>query len=350
MFNSVQDYTLSLLPPKKKRSQSGWLSFNAVCCTHNGDSNDTRGRGGVMTNADGGVSYHCFNCNFKTSYQPGRPLSFKFRKLLSWLGADPTEVKRLVIEAIRIKDFIKPEDIKIAPEEEVTFEARKLPNQAQTFDALAEFYHLANNNNVPADFLKAVSYIHSRHIDMTKYDFYWTPEVEHKLSHRVLVPFKYKGEIVGYTGRAFEDGIKPKYHSNHPANFVFNLDNQKYDNKFVIVVEGPFDAMAVDGVSVQTNEISEQQAELIEALGKEVIYVPDFDKHVNKQGRTVWPGLRAVEQAIEYGWSVSFPVWHEDCKDVSKAVEKYGKLFVLKATLEAKESNPLKIKLIAQKI
>ena len=29
MFNAVQDYTLSILPSKKKRSQSGWLSFNA---------------------------------------------------------------------------------------------------------------------------------------------------------------------------------------------------------------------------------------------------------------------------------------------------------------------------------
>jgi hypothetical protein len=349
MFNAVQDYTLSLLPPKKRRSQSGWLSFNAVCCNHNGDTQDTRGRGGIMTNTDGGVSYHCFNCGFKTSYQPGRPLSFKFRKLLNWLGADTNEVKRLVIEAIRVKDLIKPEDIK-APEEEIVFEKRTLPEQAQSFLALAEFYQMADGNNCPQGFLQAVSYITGRKIDMQKYDFYWTPEVEHKLSYRVLVPFIYKNEIVGYTGRAFDDGIKPKYHSNHPANFVFNLNNQLPDSKFVIVVEGPFDAMAVDGVSVQTNEISEQQAELIEALGREVIYVPDFDKHVNKQGREVWPGLRAVEQAIEYGWSVSFPVWHEDCKDVSKAVERHGKLFTLKAILAAKESNPLKIKLIAGKI
>jgi hypothetical protein len=101
---------------------------------------------------------------------------------------------------------------------------------------------------------------------------------------------------------------------------------------------------------VQTNEISEQQAEIIESLGREVIYVPDFDQHLNKQGRPVWPGLAAVEQAIEYGWSVSFPVWRETCKDVNAAVIKYGKLFVIKAILDAKESNSLKIKLIAGKI
>ena len=349
MFNAVQDYTLSILPSKRRRSQAGWLSFNAVCCHHNGDSTDTRGRGGCITNPDGGVSYHCFNCQFKTSYQPGRPLSFKFRKLLNWLGADPTEVKRLVIEAIRVKELIRPEDIK-APEEEIVFEARSLPQEAQSFLALAEFYKLAEYQSTPKLFTDAVHYSLDRKIDTIKYDLYWTPEIEHKLNHRVIVPFVYKGQTVGYTARATVDGIKPKYHSNHPANFVFNMDRQLPTSKFVLVVEGPFDAMSVDGVSVQTNEISEQQAEIIEGLGREVIYVPDFDQHLNKQGRPVWPGLAAVEQAIEYGWSVSFPVWRETCKDVNAAVIKYGKLFVMKAILEGKESNSLKIKLIAGKI
>ena len=349
MFNAVQDYTLSILPSKRRRSQAGWLSFNAVCCHHNGDSADTRGRGGCITNPDGGVSYHCFNCQFKTSYQPGRPLSFKFRKLLNWLGADPTEVKRLVIEAIRIKELIRPEDIR-APEEEIVFEARALPQEAQSFLALAEFYKLAEYQSTPKLFTDAVHYALDRKIDTIKYDLYWTPEVEHKLNHRVIVPFVYKGKTVGYTARATVDGIKPKYHSNHPANFVFNMDRQLPTSKFVLVVEGPFDAMSIDGVSVQTNEISEQQAEIIEGLGREVIYVPDFDQHLNKQGRPVWPGLAAVEQAIEYGWSVSFPVWRETCKDVNAAVIKYGKLFVMKAILEGKESNSLKIKLIAGKI
>ena len=349
MFNAVQDYTLSILPSKRRRSQAGWLSFNAVCCHHNGDSTDTRGRGGCITNPDGGVSYHCFNCQFKTSYQPGRPLSFKFRKLLNWLGADPTEVKRLVIEAIRIKELIRPEDIK-EPAEEIIFEARSLPQEAQSFLALAEFYKLAEYQSTPKLFTDAVHYSLDRKIDTIKYDLYWTPEIEHKLNHRVIIPFVYKGRTVGYTARATVDGIKPKYHSNHPANFVFNMDRQLPTSKFVLVVEGPFDAMSIDGVSVQTNEISEQQAEIIEGLGREVIYVPDFDQHLNKQGRPVWPGLAAVEQAIEYGWSVSFPVWRETCKDVNAAVVKYGKLFVMKAILEGKESNSLKIKLIAGKI
>lgn len=351
MFNSVQDYTLQLWTQgrKTKKSQSGWLSGNAVCCTHNGDNQDTRGRGGLIVNADGGVSWHCFNCGFKTGYQPGRPLSFKYRKFLSWLGADQNEIQRLVVEALRVKDLVDPKDVKPVAEEEITFTARKLPEEALSFLALLEFCELGDRE-YPRGFVDAVKYCSDRKINLQRYEFYWTPEVEHKLSHRVIVPFKYKGTIVGYTARALEDGIKPKYHSDHPGHFVFNLDEQRPENKFVIVCEGPFDAASIDGVSTQTNDISEQQAELIEALGKEVIVVPDFDKHLNKQGKEVWPGEETIKRAIEYGWSVSFPVWREDSKDINDAVIKHGKLFTLKAILDGKESNPLKIKLLANKI
>jgi hypothetical protein len=350
LIHEVANYTQQLWTHsrKTKKSQSGWLSGNAVCCIHNGDNQDTRGRGGLIVNADGGVSWHCFNCGFKTGYQPGRPLSFKYRKFLNWLGADVNEIQRLVVEALRIKDLIQPEDIKPIVEEEITFTARKLPNEALSFMAIAEFYHLADKN-FPREFVNAVDYVYQRKIDMQQYEFYWSPEVENKLSHRVIIPFHYKKKIVGYTARTFVDGIQPKYHSDHPSQFVFNLDKQHYDNKFVIVCEGAFDAMAVDGLAVLSNNISEQQAELIEALGKKVIVVPDFDRHGNKQGKQVWPGRQLVKCAIDYGWSVSFPVWAEQVKDIADALVKYGKLFVIKTILEASESNPVKIQLISKK-
>ena len=68
----VNDTVLTYLPSKRKQTPSGWLSFNATCCHHNGHAADTRGRGGLISNPDGGVSYHCFNCGFKASWQPGR--------------------------------------------------------------------------------------------------------------------------------------------------------------------------------------------------------------------------------------------------------------------------------------
>ena len=351
MTNTVVDTALDIWKNGRrvKTSASGWLSANAPCCVHNGENADTRGRGGIIQNGDS-ISYHCFNCGFKTSYVPGRPLSYKFRKLLSWCGADENQIRQLVIEAIRIKDQIELLEPKSLPEPEpVAYKVRPLPEEAVSFSGLAEFYKLSDATDYPKQFVDAIQYVHDRGIDMQRYEFYWTPEVEHKLNYRVIVPFYWKGQAIGYTARAIVDGIKPKYHTEHEPNFVFNVDQQKSENKFVLVVEGPFDAMAVDGVAVLSNECNEIQADIIDSLGREVIVVPDFDVHINNKGKKVWPGATLIDQAVEYGWSVAFPVWAETCKDVGEAVEKYGKLFVLKSILDSREHNRLKIEILKRK-
>ena len=339
MLNTVQDFVKTVLPAKKKTTPSGWTSFNAPCCVHNGESADTRGRGGLTANADGSVSYHCFNCNFKASYQPGRHLTFKFRKLLRWLGADENDIKRLVIEAIRIRELVAPEELK-EPEEKIEFKTRNLPKDAISFQQFLSFHILNNFQDVPSLLNSAVDYVKARKIDPAKYDFYWTDSTDHSLHQRVIIPMYWEGKIVGYTSRAFVDGVKPKYYSNYEPNLVFNLNNQQPESKFVIVCEGPFDAMAIDGVSVMSNDCSETQADIIDSLGKEVIVVADRDR----------AGVQLINRAVEYGWTVSFPIWQETCKDINEAVIKYGKLFVLKAILDAKETSKLKIELMKKKL
>lgn len=346
MNNSIVDTTLNLWRSgrKVKTASSGWLSANAPCCVHQGENADTRGRGGLIQNGDS-ISYHCFNCGYKTSYVPGRPLSYKFRKFLSWIGADENTIRQLVIEAIRVKEqieILKPQEL--PPPEPVVFKVRSLPEQAKEFGEWS-----SDTGELPSQLLDAVHYVYDRHINMQRYQFYWTPEVEHKLSHRVIIPFKWQGKVVGFTARSIVDGIRPKYYTNHEADFVFNLDEQRPENKFVLVTEGVFDAMSVDGVAILGNECSETQADIIDSLGREVIVVPDFDIHINNKGRKVWPGEILIDRAIEYGWSVAFPVWTETCKDTAEAVRKYGKLFVLKSILDSKQHNRLKIELLKRK-
>jgi hypothetical protein len=328
MLNIISDFIKGILPTKKKITPSGWTSFNAPCCPHNGESPDTRGRGGLTANPDGSVSFHCFNCNFKASYQPGRHLTFKFRKLLKWLGADDTDIKRLVIEAIRVRELVNPEEVKAeAEEEKIDFKARDLPEDAENLVAL-DYVH------------PALEYCVARKIDLDKYAFYATRQEQYNLHKRIIIPFVWQGRTIGYTARAIEENVKPKYYSNYEPNFVFNTNNQLPDSKFVIVCEGPFDAMSIDGVAVLNNECNETQADIIESLGREVIVVADRDR----------AGARMINNAIEYGWTVSFPVWLETCKDINEATVKYGRLFVLKTILDSKHSSKLKIELMKKKL
>ena len=339
MLTTVQDSVLQLLPSRRKTGQNGWLSFNAPCCTYTGETADTRGRGGLKTDS-GKISYHCFNCGFKTSYQPGRHLTYKFRRFLSWLGADDNTVRRLVIDAIRVKDLINPEELVKEPEQEIVFESRALPDQARSIIELEAFYRIGDYTNVPPELLAAIEYVNRRNINLDRYSFYWTPEEAYNLHRRVIVPIYYQKQIIGYTARAIVDGIKPKYHSSHPSDTVFNLDHQLPDWRFVVVCEGPFDAMSIDGVALSGSECSEQQAELIDRLQREVIVVPDADR----------AGQKLIDRAVELGWSVSFPVWQETCKDINEAVLRYGKLFVIKSILEAKQTSKLKIELMKKRM
>jgi len=339
MLTTIQDSVLQLLPARRKAGQNGWISFNAPCCTHTGETADARGRGGLKTDA-GKVSYHCFNCGFKTSYQPGRHLNYKFRRFLSWLGADDNTVRRMVIDAIRVKDLINPDELVKEPEQEITFESRALPDEARTFHALNTFYTLRDDDGIPDECYEAAEYVLKRKIDLDRYEFYWTPEEAYNLHRRVIIPFYYQQRIIGYTARAVVDGIKPKYYSNHPSDTVFNLDQQQPNWRFVVVCEGPFDAMSIDGVALSGSECSEQQAELIDRLQREVIVVPDADR----------AGQKLVDRAIELGWSVSFPVWQETCKDLNEAVLRYGKLFVIRSILAAKQTSKLKIELMKKRM
>ena len=91
---------LSYLPAKRKPSPQGWLSFNAVCCTHNGNSADKRGRGGIKA-TESGWSYHCFNCSYTASFVLGRTVSFKAKRLLSWMGVPDNEIEMLNLESLR---------------------------------------------------------------------------------------------------------------------------------------------------------------------------------------------------------------------------------------------------------
>jgi len=348
LINQIADFTSNLWRTghKTKTSSSGWISGNAVCCSHNGESKDTRGRGGLILSGDGGVSYSCFNCQFKASYQPGRHLTYKFRKLLNWLGADDNTVKRLVIDAIRVKELIAPEDLKQAePETEIVFKPRALPEEAQSFQALNTFYTLNDYQDVPEEWHRSVLYAAGRNVDLNKYEFYWTPETAYNLHKRLIIPFTWKNQIIGYTARAVYEDVKPKYHTSIEPNYVFNIDRQLPTSKFVIVCEGPFDAMAIDGVAILSNECSETQADIIDSLGRQVIVVPDFDVHTNNRNKKVWAGSNLIDQAIDYGWDVAYPVWAGVCKDINEAVGRYGKLFVLHSILMSVETSKLKIEL-----
>ena len=320
----VAEIVLTYIPPKRKKTPSGWISFNAPCCQHNGQSVDTRQRGGVIQEGDN-VSYHCFNCGFKASWQPGRNISHKLRKLLQWINVPDDVINKLALTVMQENEGIQ---VKKSIVELPKFDTVPLPDDAVKIANIVEF----NKHS-----MAVLEYMSARNLNLDDTDYYWSPSLGYR--DRLIVPFYYEKRIVGWTARTVQSNKQPKYMSEQQPGFVYGLDEQGPNKVFTIVCEGPLDAIHIDGIALLGSEIKDQQAMLVNRLNKDVIVVPDRDE----------AGSKLIEEAIDLGWGVSLPDWSKDINDISEAVSKHGRLYALHKIVSAAETSPLKIRLKEKK-
>lgn len=306
------------LPHKRKQTPSGWLSFNSVCCHHRGHKADNRGRSGIIISNEV-ISYSCFNCGFKTSWQPGRNLTYKMKQLLEWFSVPDDLITRISFDILKIN---QTDDHQTYVAHRPTFNSVSLPNGSELL-----------NNTTNEKAYPVLEYMASRDLYMSDTNFYWSEELS--MRDRFIIPFYYAGECVGYTARTRLPNRKPKYLTNSQPGYVYGIDSQPYDRPYVIVCEGPLDALHINGLSVLGSDINPQQTLLINSLNKNVIIVPDRDK----------AGKKMIDVALEEDWLVSMPPWSEDINDISDAVAKYGRTLVLYSIIKYKERNNLKIQL-----
>ena len=153
-MNPIQQVLTAFLPPKRKTTPSGWTSFDAPCCVHNGESADKRKRGGVMINGDGTVSYHCFNCGYTASYTPGRNLSIKMRNLMRWLNVPDSDITKCSLEALKLKENVDAETAEISISLPV-FESKELPIGARPIMECADWKAL-EPTGLDSDLMRAI--------------------------------------------------------------------------------------------------------------------------------------------------------------------------------------------------
>lgn len=296
---------LSVIPGKKRRTSSGWYSFNAICCNHQGHSKDTRQRGGIKFSDDSNWSYHCFNCGFKCGFQLGKNFSSNLKLLLSWCGMDDIQIDRLSFESFSHRSVVElykqRQNVRT-----LDFKEIKLPEDARPLDIEKDHEHIA--------------YLAKRGLTPSDYPFY---VIDNEVRPRIIIPYYYKGSIVGNTSRYY-DNRHPKYISEQQSGYVFNVDAQKPDWQVCIAVEGQFDAISIGGCAYMGKNITDDQANILRKLHRKIIVVPDRDK----------PGLEICNRALELGFNVSIPDWSSDVKDVNDAVVKYGRYPTLLSILQ----------------
>jgi len=334
----VLDFIRKHMPYGWKQTPSGWTHGNCPMCTQNGESRpDTKGRGGFLFE-EGKFRYNCFNCGFATGWSDDRRIGGRLSKLLKVMGADESDIQRVNLELLKEQDA---RDISkhYLPEEEtkktvIKWQSMELPPRSHPIGN----YPIDQLDKKELDKLAlACTYLMKRGLDFHE-NWHWSPHMH--FANRVILPFVYKGETVGYTARWVPEHrpeAMPKYYLQSPSHFVFNLDAQKTHDK-VIVTEGQFDALLTGGVALAGNTPSATQCSIIEDLGKDIILCPDFDV----------AGRDTINTAIKRGWSVAFPEWDDNIKDVGEAVEHYGRLFTVRSILENVETSSTKIKILSK--
>ena len=320
LVEKVHRLLLDNLPVSTSKTPSGWNTMNCPMCS------DKRKRGGLITTG-ARISYNCFNCGFTTGWAPNPGLGKKYKDLATTLGATNEDIHKVQVELLKYSEDLETEEFTDYVYNLQKFETIELPKDFSLVE------NLSNKHPVKI-------YAKERGL-LGLYPLLYFNESLYK--QRLVVPFTYNNEIVGWTARHINPPNKqtPKYLHKMQPGFVFNVDRfADSERKIVIVTEGVFDAILVDGIAIQGNSIGAEQAHLIEKLGKRVILCPDRDS----------AGKELILQAAELGWEVSFPPWHVNCKDAADAVQYYGRLATVSSIIKHATDNKLKIEVKAKMI
>jgi hypothetical protein len=318
LVDQVHRLLMDNLPLNNGKTPSGWTTFNCPMCS------DKRKRGGVIQ-SNAKISYHCFNCGFTTGWAPSPKLGQKYKKLVETLGASTKNIHTVVLDLMKHSEELEIEDSTEYVYTAASFKTHKLPEETTLVEDLPDG-HKVKQYAIDRGLLGNFPLLH---INNSMYNA------------RLVIPFMYNNQLVGWTGRHVAPPNKEtaKYLLNMQSGYVFNIDKfVDSDRDFVVVVEGVFDAILIDGISVLGNGVTAEQAHLIDKLNKRVILCPDRDS----------AGKDLIEKAIELGWEVSYPSWHKDCKDAADAVQRYGRLMTLKSIIDNATSNKIKIQVKAK--
>lgn len=309
----IHGLLLNHLPVRSNKTPSGWITFDCPKC------HDKRKRAGIIESGTK-ISFNCFNCGYKTGWTPGPYIGKKYKELAELLGADKTEIHNAQVELLKHSEELENADLDNYVYNFQKFETLELPDGAVPLE------------NLPADH-ELNQYASKRKLNGI-YPLFHFPGVLY--GRRLVVPFFYNDQIVGWTGRHVNppDKNTPKYYHNIPKGYVFNIDRfAGSERQLVIVTEGIFDAILIDGVSVLGNSVTPEQAHMIEKLGMRVIVCPDRDD----------AGKQLIDQAVALGWEVSFPPWADGIKDAADAVGRYGRLATIDSIINHATNNTIKI-------
>jgi hypothetical protein len=267
------------------------------------------------------VGYNCFNCGHSAIYDEYKndDMTDDMVKVLNGFNIPDTEWKQVLLTSmalrsnspLKIKE--KSEYIEIEPKE---------------IDLPKDFYRLEDNDDkwtvIARDYLE-----HTREIDPDSHPFYLYKGQDKKWKGRLIIPVYKDNRLIYYQGRSLVKTQKKYMSPPLPKDKVlYGYDKLFVNPEFPLyVVEGWFDAVAVDGIAIFGNQLSKEHIKWLNRSQRSKVIIPD----------RFGDGQLLSDQAIKLGWSVSTPEIGS-CKDMNEAFVRFGKLYLMKTIAEQTNS------------
>jgi len=303
-------------------SASGWYTVKCKVC------NDYKPRGGFLFE-NNAVMYHCFNCGHTAGHTPAaQKFSKGMYQVLTAFGVDISTARKTLFASFGQH-----------PEEETDEEREhRLMLQPPAPIDLPEEFEFLNKSN--PDHAQAIAYVESRLADYSKYGLMISTKQTGLWHNRVIIPmYDRSNKVIFYQGRSYTgNGSRWESPKNTPKlNVIFgyhNLDDHNRD--YVVVCEGLFDAMSIDGIAIIGSEFSPFHHRILAQSHKKKIIVPQRDAR----------GYAMALEALDHEYHLSFPDIGQ-AKDINDAVVQYGRLYtehqILSKTTTSKYEAQLKL-------
>ena len=251
------------------------------------------------------IIYQCFRgtCDATTVYEYGKPMYKKFRNILNLLNIEI------------------PLNLKLSPTTKNT----------KTFDENLYESHTYNKIILPSNFEKFNRDKHRYFADYldrrcATFDTQLYVGKEDAWKNRLIIPFYYNGELIGWQGVNEYYRSMPYLNSSGNTDLLYINNGFGHVPKIPILVEGIFDASVLpNGVGTLHSSVSKKQAYILRH--SQPILVPDRK------------GSKYIDVAKKYGWRLSIPAWK--VKDVNDAVQTYGIFVTTKMIHDGIQSNIL---------
>jgi hypothetical protein len=299
-------------------SKRGWWEVLCKVCNDHGKKGR---RAGFYFNLDQ-VSYNCFNCGHVANYNSNhREFSKDMKTVLDAFGIPVEEQNKILFDNMK---RIYEHGFKDKPTKTTSL------IEPATIVFPDHFYKLDPNSSDKWAII-ATEYLKERKVDVHSHPFMLstgeskTDRSAKKWKGRLIIPMFKQNKLIFYHGRQLVN-LNKKYESCSVSrdNVFGEFDNLLLPNSDpIIVVEGWFDAKAIQGVAVLGSRMTASQIAWLNRTPREKIVIPD------RYGS----GYLLAEQAIKLGWNISTPDIGQ-CKDMSEAVQQFGYFYTKLSVLQ----------------